>query len=491
VGALGGGLACGSSTTDVADASADSFVPDATVEPDAATPVHEIGGWIVFTHERRPGQDGLDIVSGSGFFLPVPVSLDTSAPSEMGGSWRDYLDGYTDIPIDTCEARADVSSINDQRWEDAAGEAVTIAGPAGDLVIERVQVTDALGDRFFYSGAGAASLYVSGGEYTLSAPGNGRFGAFEGSFDDAPVDVEDLVPLSPLLVIQQRDDLALTWRAGGHGWILVKLAGSHRRWVCRFSDDGEATIPGSVLLTFPQTNDPLDPNPLSIDVVLSVVRYQWTTLQIEGIGAPLVLASETVAATDMILQGVQCSSDDESACGSGVCNVETGRCMPRVPAGEAGLCQPCISGRQCMPGMVCASMEFGDPSLELGHYCLWRETATQAGGPAGDCSTIRPYTPRLVSLIGGGTERVCGLRATTCTALESYGSRVDCTGPPAPPIVPMDFACGVDVGTGVSIGDGLCRVSDVGYRCTTPCRDDLDCPVDATCRTGSTSYCSL
>ncbi len=475
----------------------DANLGDAALDRDAATTAPaRIGGWITFTRERRPGLD-LDMVSGAAYFLPAPpADLDIRAPSSVvAASMEDFLGGFSAIPLDTCQPMpSSYASIDSWRWEDA-GDALTVTGPAGTLRVDRVQTTDGLGDRFFYSGVGAPSLFVPDATYTLSAPGGERVGAFEASVQ-ASSDLDSFTPLSGLLLAQHSADLALSWTPAGRGSLVVDLQGGSfgtPHWVCRFTDDGEATIPGSILLNFPQTNDPADPDPRFVDVTITALRYRWTTIDVDGIDAPVVVTFESVSATDIILQGSQCTAGDESACGLNVCNVETERCAPRTPAGETGLCQPCVSGRQCMPGMVCATMDVGDPSAVVGHFCLWRESASEVGGPGGDCSMVRPYAvPETATLIDGGTEQVCGLREASCAALDSFRRMVDCTGPPVPPIVPLDSACAADLGSGVGQGDGLCRMSDAGYRCTIPCQTDLDCPPEVTCRTSSTpSYCNL
>jgi hypothetical protein len=85
---------------------------------------------------------------------------------------------------------------------------------------------------------------------------------------------------------------------------------------------------------------------------------------------------------------VECNAADESECGTNVCDVENRTCTT-TPAGMTGLCQSCVSDRQCRPGQVCAPMEF--MTTTVGYFCLWRQDATEPGGPMGDCTSVGPY----------------------------------------------------------------------------------------------------
>ena len=178
---------------------------------------------------------------------------------------------------------------------------------------------------------------------------------------------------------------------------------------------------------------------------------------------------------------VECDADDESACGSDVCDVAAQTCTD-TPAGTTGLCQPCVSDRQCSPGRVCAPMTF--EGTDLGHFCLWRQDATEGGGPMGSCLSSRPYAEARadVTTVSGDTATICSLALTTCDALEDFRA-VDCATP-----FDSDDECGV-----AGLDDGLCRVVDgVTNRCTVPCLSNEDCRTGANCNTGETpSYCNL
>ena len=178
---------------------------------------------------------------------------------------------------------------------------------------------------------------------------------------------------------------------------------------------------------------------------------------------------------------VQCSEDDESACGENVCDVSAETCTT-TPAGMTGLCQPCVSDRQCSPGRVCVPMEFDE--TPLGSFCLWRQDATEGGGPMGDCLNARPYVapaPETLT-VSGESIAVCSLRQTTCDALVDFDA-LDCT-----TAFDSDETCGVE-----ALDDGLCRMRSAAVnRCTIPCLSDDDCKPGSSCNLGETpNFCNF
>lgn len=180
---------------------------------------------------------------------------------------------------------------------------------------------------------------------------------------------------------------------------------------------------------------------------------------------------------------VECNADDESACGTDVCHVEAMTCTD-TPAGDTGLCSPCVSDRQCMDGQVCAPMDYRDadtPLTDLGHFCLWREDASVGGGPDGSCTRVPPYAQAEdVTTLSGASSRVCSLAVSTCAALQDFRA-MDCDTP---------FDSDADCGEG--LGDGLCRMfDDVVNRCTTRCSSSDDCEPGHACEPGTPRFCSL
>lgn len=178
---------------------------------------------------------------------------------------------------------------------------------------------------------------------------------------------------------------------------------------------------------------------------------------------------------------VQCAADDESACGTNVCDVEMGVCT-EIGEGTALLCQECVSDRQCADGRVCVEMSFED--TDVGHFCLWRRDAdTAVGAPNGMCGNSRPYVSSdSVTTISGTSTEICTLARTTCEALSQFREE-SCTTPGT-----TDDECGV-----VGLEDGLCRFDmDLGNRCTVPCGSSDDCETGFSCNAGETPrYCNL
>ncbi|MBO6940952.1 MAG: hypothetical protein JJ863_38615 [Deltaproteobacteria bacterium] len=170
---------------------------------------------------------------------------------------------------------------------------------------------------------------------------------------------------------------------------------------------------------------------------------------------------------------VECTADDETECGSNVCDVRAGTCTD-IGERSAGLCVECVSDRQCGVGRVCAPREFDGTDLPA--VCLWRRDSMEAGGPDGLCGNTRPYSEgRETTTVSGASVTVCDLRVTTCEAFVDALSEF-CSD---------DSDCGV-----AGLDDGLCRANpDLGMVCHLPCGGSFDCNGGLVCNTASTSYC--
>ncbi|MEM9862458.1 MAG: hypothetical protein AAF938_12620 [Myxococcota bacterium] len=155
---------------------------------------------------------------------------------------------------------------------------------------------------------------------------------------------------------------------------------------------------------------------------------------------------------------VECTADDESACGDEVCDVRNRTCSDE-PAGETNLCQPCVSNSQCIDGQVCAQDPRADePPLFV---CLWRQDASGDAAPNGVCGNANPYntTRSEQALIDGTTATVCTRRFASCLAAADHltfgRGDTECTG---------DSDCGRE-----GAADGLCRDDGGIDRCTIAC----------------------
>jgi hypothetical protein len=155
---------------------------------------------------------------------------------------------------------------------------------------------------------------------------------------------------------------------------------------------------------------------------------------------------------------------------------------------SAGVCDACVSDAQCGAGQLCVMQYFdevGDSEgeVEVGYFCFWREDATEAGAPAGDCVNARPYVDTRADSesIEGTDATVCGLRVTTCAGYKDYSAKT-CAG------IEDDAVCG----DARFASDAYCEMFSAStYRCTTPCLSDDDCDVGATCTATAPKYCAL
>lgn len=176
---------------------------------------------------------------------------------------------------------------------------------------------------------------------------------------------------------------------------------------------------------------------------------------------------------------VECTRTDGTACGGMLCDSLMRTCTTFAP-GSAGLCQPCVADAHCPAGQLCVAMTFGDPPVPVGSYCLWRQDATETGGPMGDCFTIPPYVRASTGTpsIDGTSASVCSLAVTTCEALNDYRSTT------CPSLDAAGHAvCGV-----VDVDDGVCTMAGAMTNlCTIRCAGAVDCPFGFSCLGGTCS----
>jgi hypothetical protein len=128
--------------------------------------------------------------------------------------------------------------------------------------------------------------------------------------------------------------------------------------------------------------------------------------------------------------------------------------------------------------------EAGDAEgpVEVGHFCLWREDATEPYAPAGACTNAPPYiATRTDSVsINGTRATTCDLSATTCPGFRGFYKV--CSG------TDDDATCG-DPGFA---SDAYCReAAPSTYRCTTPCSSDADCLTGSTCVSATPRHCNV
>lgn len=155
---------------------------------------------------------------------------------------------------------------------------------------------------------------------------------------------------------------------------------------------------------------------------------------------------------------VECSVEDESACGANSCNPATRQCT-NTPRSSVSTCRACVADSECeSESYRCVPLNFdGQPH---GSYCMKRQSA--------GCS--RPYLSPLTaaSLSGAASEGYCGINQalTTCEAIRDLSSSETCQ---------ADDDCGEGLG-------GLCAtVGIAANRCTYQCGSADECTGTYTC----------
>ena len=230
-------------------------------------------------------------VSAGGTFVKYPERPDF------------YID-YSALPIDTCEyviyePLADIPP----EFQDAGDYIDMRGGPLGSYRMDKEEETNDFGITEISYGPGlgdelSESDYVVGSTYTFQGYGGPDVGAFEVSVV-APETLEVYTPdITSKPTINRSQPLNLSWNGVGEGYIQFVLGYvtidiwtqnvAYHTCYCRFSDDGEATVPVSVLGQMPAFSDPfglLDPPEMGI-YRMNITDYTATGLQ-HGYGVAL------------------------------------------------------------------------------------------------------------------------------------------------------------------------------------------------------------
>ena len=167
-----------------------------------------------------------------------------------------------------------------------------------------------------------------------------------------------------------------------------------------------------------------------------------------------------------------CTTETEAAdCGLNACHTETGTCGS-VARGSQGSCEPCGADSECFSDASgtrrCVALAYQDAAH--GSYCLL-DKATTVGA---ECPRRFPDVETTTSL-GGTLATYCSIRTaiTTCEAVTAF--QESCT---------EDTDCGDP-----ALGDGLCRESGGGKKCTYACQGTDDCASGAACSSADPKYC--
>jgi hypothetical protein len=175
---------------------------------------------------------------------------------------------------------------------------------------------------------------------------------------------------------------------------------------------------------------------------------------------------------------VQCTEASSSACGTHSCDPRLQQCTKTL-LGSVGLCQKCVSDRECIggnqadPDARCTPMTFQD-TVRAEAFCLRRAVKT--------CT--RPFVQlpdAVASLSGASPEKYCGVDplTTRCEAvLDLIEARTCANGQASACGCPRnaDGACTAP-GSGAVCG----TVSGVANSCTYACGTVNDCPTGRTC----------
>jgi hypothetical protein len=177
---------------------------------------------------------------------------------------------------------------------------------------------------------------------------------------------------------------------------------------------------------------------------------------------------------------VECTREDNAACGARVCNVLEGEkgyhSCSEHEAKTTSVCGECVNDEQCEVGLRCVPEvnPFFSDELTGKYHCLPLER--ELGGSK-ICEDNRPFVrPLLTTSEGGDFGTYCRVPYATCTAFLMYGKK--------PYIVPKgeigegDAVCFSDESCGLAgVGDGDCTTLGCTYACDTP----MSCPGNDTC----------
>jgi len=158
---------------------------------------------------------------------------------------------------------------------------------------------------------------------------------------------------------------------------------------------------------------------------------------------------------------VECTADDDSACGgSETCDLLASECVD-VAAGSVENCEACSNDAQCESGHRCVAMDFEGSAH--GHYCLEL--------PAPTCD--RPFLVGInkPSLNGEAATDYCGIEEdlATCEAVLALVGGWFCTGTEG-------MCSALDGGTEIAVPGAICEpVGLGGDSCTYACAQANQC----------------
>ena len=170
------------------------------------------------------------------------------------------------------------------------------------------------------------------------------------------------------------------------------------------------------------------------------------------------------------VQGVctECTvATEQDDCGNNAC-LPDGTCG-NTPLESLTACQPCQADNECFADHRCVPMNFGDPAMPHGNYCL----------KVASTGCARPFLVSITneSVSGAASAEYCGINQlnTTCEAILD--------------LLEGDKACVEDSDCGAQgLDDAVCGTTLAGDVCTITCELNSQCSSVQTCDMAE-NYC--
>ncbi len=233
------------------------------------------------------GKTGGDFASFSGSAVFVNQGFDIG------------IEEINAIPDDTCMRSPSAVVLNENVVFLDAGPTITVSGPAGAITLEPFS-----SDFYIYTGGnGSAGLFVRGGGYTVTVPGGDGVDAFTTTITAT----SDLTLNSPdpdafEVILDKTQNLTVAWTStGGVDPVYVSVNQDNFQTdetivsvICKFADDGTASIPSNFLSPLEASTNP------DLDTILSVSKQRFTTVE-TSVG-DVVLVVQTDWEVDLTVQ---------------------------------------------------------------------------------------------------------------------------------------------------------------------------------------------
>ncbi len=265
--------------------------------PGGGAPPETLGGWFSLGNIRVQGNDPPGGIGGSGSFYAQPVPLIFMEP------WEALFGGYPDMELDTCGGGygASIAISGSGQITLAAGD-VSIASPSGTGSFFFLP----LGGLQLYLAQAMPGVFVGGGaDYTLAGTG-AQVGAFSTTFPGPPdilvTEPANLTAGTGPRTIDRSQDIPLAWESEKDGLPLFVFLmqyevqdGTPFVYLCKFEDDGEATIPASAMQY-------LEPTAYQIVDTMQILKYRIHTFEAPGATGPVLVNFSSGYDIDVIFE---------------------------------------------------------------------------------------------------------------------------------------------------------------------------------------------